>query len=639
MPTMLDAALSYAERKWPVFPVHTIRDGRCTCNTACKSPGKHPVTLHGVLDATTDEAQVRAWWESFPDANIAVRTGAESGLWVIDQDNKRSVKVDDGIYMPEGENSLRSIEQQTGELLPETLTQITGSGGRHLIFQYPTDGEEHRNGQPLPSVDVRGQNGYIVVAPSLHANGQRYRWVDPEAPISPAPMWFVAIKRKQESEPFVPQEHVVEGERNQYLTSYAGKLRQEGADGDYLRTMVMGHNQLVCSPPLDAVEVIKIVQSVMRYPIGTPVLEMVIDVDENGEPITRDVKTDLQPNQVAISFADFMLNPPEPKQPLIYEGILDREDGFILAGQSGVGKSWLAFDMALSVASGESWLGHFGTEQGGVVYIDEEGSRSGMYRRMKMLMRGREMDNPEIPLHLVIRKGLKLDSQEGLATISRIIWEHKPKLVIADTLIRMHTGEENSAKDMARFFDLSSKLRSAYGVTIGFIHHIRKPGKDDPGELIDMIRGSSDIRGWPDSVLIAQKTDTGMKLSHAKSREHREHPALDVTLSIDEPGDYAKFAVEGQAAKATQGVEATREAIIAMIHKLQSSSGMKGPTVEAIAGTLNMSTRTIQDHLKVLEEQGIAHRFGEGHRGSPHTWMVGNHQKSSFMESTFGEYS
>ena len=125
--TMLDWALEYARAGFRVLPVHTIRNGACSCGgmKGCK-PGKHPIAnlvRHGSKDATTDENIIRAWWHRVPDANIAVATGKESGLVVIDIDG------------PEGEASFAELEKLHGPI-PGTAEVVTARG-RHLYLAYP----------------------------------------------------------------------------------------------------------------------------------------------------------------------------------------------------------------------------------------------------------------------------------------------------------------------------------------------------------------------------------------------------------------------------------------------------------------------------------------------------------------------
>jgi Bifunctional DNA primase/polymerase, N-terminal len=88
--TMLEWALAYASAGYPVFPVHAIRNGACSCGgiAGCK-PGKHPVgklAPRGLLDATIDAGVITSWWHKMPDANIGVPTGRRSGLVVLDVD-------------------------------------------------------------------------------------------------------------------------------------------------------------------------------------------------------------------------------------------------------------------------------------------------------------------------------------------------------------------------------------------------------------------------------------------------------------------------------------------------------------------------------------------------------------------------
>ena len=76
---ILEEALRCAARGWPVFPLHSVRDGRCSCNKPdCRDTGKHPLTAHGLLDATTDEDQIRDWWERrHPIANLGGERAAQ----------------------------------------------------------------------------------------------------------------------------------------------------------------------------------------------------------------------------------------------------------------------------------------------------------------------------------------------------------------------------------------------------------------------------------------------------------------------------------------------------------------------------------------------------------------------------------
>ena len=87
--------------------------------------------------------------------------------------------------------------------LPRTLTARTGGGGLHLIYAHP--GWELRNtagrlpgvSEPLPGLDLRGDGGYVVAAPSRHRSGATYTWTDPAAPVAATPTWLRPPARNQ----------------------------------------------------------------------------------------------------------------------------------------------------------------------------------------------------------------------------------------------------------------------------------------------------------------------------------------------------------------------------------------------------------------------------------------------------------
>lgn len=174
--TSLSAA-ALARRGWPVLACHA--GFPCSCGTACASPGKHPRTRRGLHDATLELAEIRRWWRRWPEANLAVRTGARpagAGVVVLDVDPGHG-----------GEASLAALVAEHGPL-PATLEVATGGGGRHLWFAHPGATVPNSAGRLGPGLDVRGDGGYVVVPPSRHPAGPRYRWRP--APVATLPAWL-----------------------------------------------------------------------------------------------------------------------------------------------------------------------------------------------------------------------------------------------------------------------------------------------------------------------------------------------------------------------------------------------------------------------------------------------------------------
>jgi hypothetical protein len=189
----LVAAIAYGARGWAAFPVAGVRpDGRCMCGGGCGSPGKHPLTPHGLSDATIDSERLRAWGRRWRGANIGVATGPASGIVVVDVDLAKG-----------GDASLAKL-LASGFVLPATLTARTGGGGLHLVYCHPDVPLRNTAGRlpgagPLQGIDLRAEGGYVVVPPSRHASGARYGWEDPGAPTAALPGWMRELPRRPES--------------------------------------------------------------------------------------------------------------------------------------------------------------------------------------------------------------------------------------------------------------------------------------------------------------------------------------------------------------------------------------------------------------------------------------------------------
>lgn len=241
MTNMLDAALAYAVKGLAVFP--------------CK-PDKSPYVTGGFKAATTDQERIRQWWTQWPTAMIGLPTGKGNGLWVLDVDVPRKSGEVNGI------ETIKSLESEHGAL-PATRRQMTLSGGEHYFFQYPATCEIRNSVKTLgPGLDVRGEGGYVILAPS--GNGvARYEFIG-NAPLAPAPQWLIdmvtAARQKQISgnasaDPDVPLHPYIakaldmsmqeiaaasEGERNNILfrnvASLAGFIPNGFLDENTLRS-------------------------------------------------------------------------------------------------------------------------------------------------------------------------------------------------------------------------------------------------------------------------------------------------------------------------------------------------------------------------------------------------------------------
>jgi hypothetical protein len=181
-------ALAFARRHLPVFPLHSIHNGQCTCGTPdCPDAGKHPQAFlvpHGSRDATIDSETIRRWWHQSPLANIGVTLPF---CVVIDRDDRNG-----------GDISLAELQDRYGPL-PRTWGALTGGGGEHAYYRLP-DGPEIRGGNNKlgPGLDIKtGPGSYVVAPPSMHRSGVRYEWrADShpcETPLTVAPPWLIKL--------------------------------------------------------------------------------------------------------------------------------------------------------------------------------------------------------------------------------------------------------------------------------------------------------------------------------------------------------------------------------------------------------------------------------------------------------------
>jgi len=251
-----NAALKYAARGWPVFPLWG-------------SDGKKPITKHGVDDATTNPDIITEWWERWPYANVGIACGQKS-FDVIDIDSAK------------GESALvawleeRGIFDEAKAVLNGTPINLT-SKGKHLLFQ--PAGKLKNVVRAAEDVDIRTDGGYIVAPPSVHReSGKVYQWAEGRSPedmkLAPFPDWLIDYLKTGTSgrgSASLISDTVItihDGARNDTLFRQAASARSRGLGAPAITAMLHAVNSTQCVPPRPADEVERIVESAVSYPPG-----------------------------------------------------------------------------------------------------------------------------------------------------------------------------------------------------------------------------------------------------------------------------------------------------------------------------------------------------------------------------------
>lgn len=158
---LLMASLGHA-----VFPLHGMKNGKCTCgNAACADTGKHPRRLRSFREATTNPTIINMWFKYEPALNYGVRLGQEIG-----NTRKMAVVIDVDRYKVGGAEALDELEKVHGRL-PATVEVLTGAGGSHYYFL--ADCSLSFAGKMGKNIDLK-VDGYVVGPGSVHASSRRY---------------------------------------------------------------------------------------------------------------------------------------------------------------------------------------------------------------------------------------------------------------------------------------------------------------------------------------------------------------------------------------------------------------------------------------------------------------------------------
>ena len=497
---MLSAALRYAGMGLAVFPLGFKK--------------KTPATPDGFKSATKDRAQIEKWWSGSPGDknNIGIATGGISGgLVVIDVDKLESF----------------SEWLDRNGAFPRTATAVTGSGGMHFLFK--SDKPEKSRIGLYPGIDVRAEGGYIVAPPSIHPNGNIYKWnEDPIiygiAEVNEVVSAFLHPLEDLTRKYFEIGSEIIEGERNHTLFKAACSLRDKGFNEQAIYSAIMAENQCKCIPPLDDKEITTLVKSALKY---EP--EHRYTTTENGiiKPVKKKVITDLSMKTVAdieVKQVDWLVDGYVPLYQLITFG-----------GDGGSAKTTLWSSILAAISSGRPTP--FEELNAGLPYIDEP--RKVMFfssedpvaevLKPKIIKHGGNMENIFF-MDLTDERFPEL--KFGSELLENLIKEHKPAVVVFDPIQsfideKIQMGSRNA---MRQCLNPLVGLCNKYKVTIFLIAHANKStGTWGRKRLAD----SADLWDISRAVFLNGKLKNGLFYT---SQEKNNYAPLAKTLLFDLEG-------------------------------------------------------------------------------------------------------
>jgi hypothetical protein len=458
------AARRFASNGVPVFP--------------CLPGLKVPATEHGFHDATTDLAQIDAWWTDEPRLNVAFCPHM-AGLAVIDPDGE------------EGLTNWANWQIEHG-YLPDTYTVRTPRGGVHLYFRGSLPPSQSKL---APHVDTRGVGSYALLPPSYFAEVDGYYTVEDErAPAELPPHVGAYLERlKKDAVKAAPDTDLDQPQNvaraRKLLLDYVerGNVAVEGQMGDN-KTFVTACEvvnlgltaetafELMadlwnphCVPPWDEDELEIKVENAARYSqneAGAWATGSTQDVFGSAldklAPTASDPSPELKRRRFKpISLAELRTRPPPE---CLLPDLLPKGGLSMLYGPPGSYKSFLAID----------WVGQLGAAKRRTLYVAGEGGND-MAPRFDAWALAHGVEG-ELSVE-VVEDAPWINDPSMMTEFIEEARAFKPDLIVIDTFARASVGmNENDARDMGLFVAGMDAIRKATGAAVLVIHH---SGKDE----------------------------------------------------------------------------------------------------------------------------------------------------------------
>ncbi len=207
-----------------------------------------------------------------------------------------------------------------------------------------------------------------------------------------------------------------------------------------------------------------------------------------------------------------------PQDRWLIESLWGRESVGLIGGSPKSMKSWLGLDFAVSVASGTPALDRFPVAAPGaaLIYLAEDGLPQ-VRGRMEAICRHRGLPLEALDVAVITEPIVRLDTPRDQLRLRATIARFRPRLLVLDPLVRLHSLDENSSQEISRLLGYLRDLQRSFGLALILVHHTSKKAHAQPGQSL---RGSSDLHAFGDSnaYLARRGEDVLLTLEHRSAR-------------------------------------------------------------------------------------------------------------------------
>ncbi len=289
-----------------------------------------------------------------------------------------------------------------------------------------------------------------------------------------------------------------------------------------------------------------------------------------------------------------------PQMQWLVEDLWSEQAVGILGGEPKCCKSFLALDVAVSVASGAACLRQFPVRRSGpVLLFPAEDSLAVVRQRLEGIAAAAHVPFASLPVQVITAPSLRLDIATDRQRLSHTVQQQRPILLILDPLIRLHRVDENDATQIAALLSYLRELQRQFQLAVLVVHHARKDSQSSrPGQAL---RGSSELHGWGDSNLYMRRKGSQLTLS----TEHRAAPSRDhIPLQLTESGSALALTVlersTVQPDTPPTPIERVRQALAQLqepvpIQQLQKLCGIRTATVCSALAELSTNGEVVRD--------------------------------------------